>query len=528
MIQLHPKPFHLAVQPPAQPAPRSSNPGGPGLTSHGDAIATAVQIALIEYLDRRNQNGQLFVPTLRESLIQPPFQYVVFDDQKLYHHHRSQLVGQGALNAISSALYQSARLKARAFGFMPEDCDSLRAQLEREGHNLPFGVTYIIPLVPLPLLVQQNSAAVQLPTNVELDLGQFERDQLILPIGISANGPVTLALNKVAHHLLFVGETQSGKTTGLHTMLYALTKLNSPSVFQFALASPKENENAFWNGSPHLWHAIVSGQADMLGLIEQVHAEVERRAKLFAQSGRLCSTIGEWHALCSPEEHLPYLFVVIDETLDYLGGGKLGRDVAERLQRVVRKALAYGILIVLITQHVRDERGKGIPRDIETQFQTRFVWRVADKYASEQAGCRGAEDIPATIPGRLIARIHNRPERVQGYWVEKSVLRAQANLFAQAQNDPQIAAGLTLSDLDRRLLTWAHDQSRAVKDLDYLGLIDIGLVAQVGPREAQRIQARLERDGWLAPDPRRGNKRKLTEKAIALLGGSVVSESVKP
>ena len=512
MIQAQPKPFHLAVQPPVQPAPRSSNPGGPGLTDHGDVIAQAVQIALVEYLDRRNQNGQLFVPTLRGSRIKPPFQYVVFDDQKLYHHHRSQLVGQGALNAISSELIRTAGLKARAFGFMPEDCEPLRAQLEREGHNLPFGVTYIIPLVPLPLLMQQNAAPeMRLPTKVELDLGQFERDQLILPIGVSARGPVTLALNKVAHHLLFVGETQSGKTTGLHTMLYALTKLNSPNVFQFALASPKENENAFWNGSPHLWHEIVSGQADMLGLIEQVHAEVERRGKLFAQPGRMCSTIGEWHALCAPEERLPYLLVVIDETLDYLGGGKLGRAVAERLQMVVRKALAYGILIGLMTQHVRDERGKGIPRDIETQFQTRFVWRVADKYAAEQAGCRGAEDIPASIPGRLIARIHNRPERVQGYWVDKELLRAQANLFAQAQSDPQAASTLTIPPADLQLLTWAAQENDGA-----LRLADIQSRG-IGQQAAKRITERLERDGWLFQDRSAKNKRRLTARAKELV-----------
>ena len=498
------------------------------LRSDGDRIALAVQGALTEYLGRRNTtNGQMFVPALRGSYIKPPFQYVVFDDQRLHHFHRSQLIGQGALNTISSALFQ-AGLKSRAFGFMPEECDDLRAKLERENMLLPFGVTYIIPLAPLPMLASSSApASARLPKIAPLDLGQWSadsareaspRDKLLVPIGVSANGPVTIALPKSTHALL-VGETQSGKTTGIHTALYALTQLNSPRAFQFVMASPKANESAFWNGSPHLWHEIVSDHTGLIDLMQRVNAEVERRSKVLAQPGKICSTLGEWHALCAPEERMPYLVVLVDETLDFLAAGKLGRDVASLLQSIVTKGLAYGVIVWLLTQHVRDESGHGIPRIIETQLRTRLIWRVADKYAAEQAGSPGAEDIPTSIPGRLIVRLHGRRETVQGYWVDKELLRQQANLFAQTQSDPS-SASPQLSDQDKQLLTWAISEQGGQ---GYLSLADIRVQAGVGQKEGGRIGERFEREGWLEKDNQHGRKRKVTPKAIALLGGTMMA-----
>jgi hypothetical protein len=312
-----------------------------------------------------------------------------------------------------------------------------------------------------------------------------------VPVGIGQQGEVWCAL-PVLGHTLITGATGSGKSTWAHAALAVLLLQNTPAQLQLALVDPKRSEFAVWAGVPHLVDAVAHDEATAGALLARLVAELERRSELLA--GALARDLARYNRRAA--EPLPYVLLVIDEVLDLLLPAGERSALGKDLTRLVVKGRAAGIFVWVASQHARFDL---LPRAVNVNLGSRLVFRVADEAAARLAGCPGAQQIPRTLPGRMLARLEGEPLPVQGYHVDEAALqRVVARL-----REPGPATRLNAAEL--ALVRYAIEQ------LDGCFIVGKLAAAFAGEWTHYRIAtlARTwEARGWLsrpahATDPRR-------------------------
>ena len=466
-----------------------------------------MSLALARRLRKQNIDQSWYSPrvtaVVADVLSTPQFYYVTLDDNALHHFPRGMFIGDGARDSLSAILHLPV------FAFLPEQCEDLRDALAAQGATLPYGVTYAVALSPIKLLrqaVAPQTPVVRLPKIAPLDLTQLSADKLLVPIGETESGPLVKPLPAL-NHVLIVGETQCGKSRTAHAMLKALTQLNAPARFRFALVDPKRSEFSFWSNAPHRWGDVAHTTDEAIELFRLVNAEIQQRGDRCKTARRL--NIADYNALAG-RDPLPYLVVVIDETLLLLNQGRVGKAAGDLIENIATTGLGFGVMLWIITQHVSSD-GKGVPRIAVSNLQTRLGFHMQDATAAYHAGVRGAEALPL-IKGRMLAKVGERTYPVQGYFVTDDELRAIAELYATDASETSTATS-KLSDQDRTLIDWALEQPLGQGGHYDLTLSSIQTALGVSNREARRIADRYALNGWTVKDPKNRNIPYLTRLA---------------
>ena len=140
--------------------------------------------------------------------------------------------------------------------------------------------------------------------------------------------PITFALGKdivgknvyadIARmpHLLIAGETGSGKSVCINTIIVSLIYGASPKDVQLILVDPKKVELKPYENIPHLRIPIVTDPKKAAGALNWAVAEMMNRYKIFAMKG--AKDLPRYNAILAKEgkEKLPYLVIIIDELAD--------------------------------------------------------------------------------------------------------------------------------------------------------------------------------------------------------------------
>ncbi|MBX4199318.1 DNA translocase FtsK 4TM domain-containing protein, partial [Candidatus Saccharibacteria bacterium] len=159
-----------------------------------------------------------------------------------------------------------------------------------------------------------------------------------------AGNPIVGNLDNMPH-LLIAGQTGSGKSVMINTLLTSLLYRNSPADLKLILVDPKQVEMAPYADIPHLLAPVITEPEKCISALKWAVAEMERRLRTFAEVGK--RNIGEYNNLKS-EEGMPYIVIVIDELADLMM--MAARDVEALIVRLAQKARASGIHLVIATQ----------------------------------------------------------------------------------------------------------------------------------------------------------------------------------
>jgi S-DNA-T family DNA segregation ATPase FtsK/SpoIIIE len=188
-----------------------------------------------------------------------------------------------------------------------------------------------------------------------------------------AGEPVVTDLEEMPH-LLIAGQTKSGKSVMINTLLASFLYRNTPSDLKLILVDPKHVEMAPYDDIPHLLAPVVTEPEKCISALKWAVAEMERRLKTFAEVKQ--RDITGYNAL-KKEEGMPHIVIVIDELADLMMVAS--RDVEALIARIAQKARAAGIHLVLATQRPDANIVTGI---IKSNVPAQIAFAVKDNVNS--------------------------------------------------------------------------------------------------------------------------------------------------
>jgi S-DNA-T family DNA segregation ATPase FtsK/SpoIIIE len=242
-------------------------------------------------------------------------------------------------------------------------------------------------------------------------------------------------LNKMPH-LLIAGQTGSGKSVMINTLLSSLLYRNSPSDMRVILVDPKQVEMTPYQDIPHLLTPIITEPEKTISALKWAVNEMERRYSLLAEVK--VRDIKSYNGK-NPEERMPYIIIVIDELADLMMIA--ARDVEALIVRLAQKARAVGIHLVLATQRPSVDVITGL---IKANIPARIAFTVASQVDSRTIlDGVGAEKLLGQGDMLLSTPSMSKPVRIQGAWVtddEVNKITDHLRMQRPPQYDDEIVA----------------------------------------------------------------------------------------
>lgn len=393
----------------------------------------------------------------------------------------------------------------------------------------------------------RKAADVRLHSILTSSQWKNDTEPLKFAIGKDISGQSTLGeLNKMPH-LLIAGQTGSGKSVMINTLLTSLLYHNSPSEMKLILVDPKQVEMAPYEDIPHLITPVINEPEKTISALKWAVNEMERRYKLLAenkfrdiatynkmiQTGAKKITVADEAGI--PQEHengaMPYIVVVIDELADLMMVAS--RDVEALIVRLAQKARAVGIHLVLATQRPSVDVITGL---IKANVPARIAFTVASQIDSRTILDQiGAEKLLGQGDMLMLTPAMAKPKRIQGAWVtDEEVIKITDHLRAQSPpqyNDEVVSQPVQLNgkggvvmDFDSAGGDGDDDMYRdAVRVVIDSGKASASLLQRrlrVGYARAARLIENMEEQGIIGPADGARPRDVLVSSMDDVFGGS--------
>lgn len=264
--------------------------------------------------------------------------------------------------------------------------------------------------------------------------------RLAFAVGKDIGGQVVVADLAKMPHLLIAGQTGSGKSVGINTMIMSLIYRSSPDDVKLIMIDPKVVELSVYNGIPHLLIPVVTDPKKAAGALNWAVAEMMERYNKFAQSNvrdikgynaKVQSLIdsGDVPTEEIPKK-LPQLVIIIDELADLMMVAS--SEVEDAICRLAQLARAAGIHLVIATQRPSVNVITGV---IKANVPSRIAFSVASGVDSRTIlDMVGAEKLLGNGDMLFYPSGYPKPLRVQGAFVSDSEVM-KVTEFLKEQNE---------------------------------------------------------------------------------------------
>lgn len=329
------------------------------------------------------------------------------------------------------------------------------------------------------------------------------REPLSFSIGLDISGePVIGELNKMPH-LVIAGQTGSGKSVMINSLLCSLLYRNTPADMKLILVDPKQVEMAPYNDIPHLLTPVITEPEKTISALKWAVGEMERRYSLLHEERvRDIKSYNQKQI----EEAMPYIVIVVDEMADLMMMAK--RDVESLVVRIAQKARAVGIHLVLATQRPSVDVITGL---IKANVPARLAFTVASQVDSRTILDQvGAEKLLGQGDMLMLTPSMAKPKRVQGAFLSDDEV-IKITDYLRLQRPPEYNADIVSQQVQ------INDRGGLVMDFDGAGddeyrdavrvVVEAGKAStsllqrrlRIGYSKAARIMEQMEDSGIIGP-----------------------------
>ena len=292
----------------------------------------------------------------------------------------------------------------------------------------------------------KGALSIEVPNNVRTVVGlksmlasskfiNCKQNSLTFALGKNVEGEVMCPDITKMPHLLVAGTTGSGKSICLSALIISLLYKYGPEELRFILVDPKQVEFISYDKLPHLMINEILYEVDKaIKALNWAIKEMERRYSLFkemTEKGVATKNLDEYNAhLPEGEEKLPKIVIVLDEFGDLMLQAK--KDIESRIIKLVQKARACGIHLILATQRPSVDCITGL---IKSNLPTRIGFKVNSFDDSRTIfDIGGAEKLLGK--GDMYFRSAESPDlaRIQGCFVDTHEVQRVTD-FIKAHNE---------------------------------------------------------------------------------------------
>ena len=244
------------------------------------------------------------------------------------------------------------------------------------------------------LMVFHASAPAECVFNDAEIVPLVQRHKLGIIAGIDRNGRyVTFDLTQQPH-ILIAGETGSGKSTQLRSILTTMILAKNPSELHLYLADCKKSEFHIFRRVEHV-QCVLSKPADIRRMLAHIKRELDERSDL-------TETFEVGHIDELPAEHKrPYIVVAIDEFVML----RKDEEIMNVLTEVVAIGRTLGVFAILSMQR---PNSRVLDTTIRANLTVSMGFKLRDKTEARIVNTPGAERIES--PGRLIMKADKTTE----------------------------------------------------------------------------------------------------------------------
>lgn len=350
----------------------------------------------------------------------------------------------------------------------------------------------------------------------------YYTDRYTIPIvmGKDIGGqPVLSDLSKMPH-LLCAGQTGSGKSVFMNSLICSLLYRFTPEEMRMILVDPKFIEFRAYQDTPHLMLPVVDDPKEAATALKWAVREMERRYRILALLGvrnlasfnqkveemgsdvvhdilfseenqdlrSRTSKGSDWINAFEPNEDgtphvskLPYIVLVIDELADLMMVAK--KDVEVNIARIAQKARAAGIHLIIATQRPSTDVITGL---IKANLPTRVSFQLASHVDSKTIIDRGgAERLLGQGDMLFVPPASSQIQRLHGAFIDDDEIN-KVTKFLKSQGKPHYRDEILIDEDDE------ETEGQSMEDEDELFEQAVDLVQNAGHASASFIQRHLK------------------------------------
>lgn len=363
----------------------------------------------------------------------------------------------------------------------------------------------------------QEREIISLREVIETPVFENSESMLTFALGKDINGKIHCADLATMPHLLVAGQTGSGKSVMVNTVIMSILLHATPDDVRFILIDPKAVEMTLYRDIPHLLTPVIIDMKEASNALKNATREMERRLQLLARHG--CRNISQFNKYVERQgedgpkdvaslelEKLPYIVVIVDELADLMI--QYGNQVEGSIQRLAQMARAVGIHLLLATQRPSVNVITGV---IKANIPARLSFLLATRVDSRTIlDANGAESLlgqgdmlflPPGGAGRM-RRLHGplvsegEIEGVVSHWKDLASPQYETDYLASPDGDQDEDGPDADPDFDDPMY---KDAVHLVLELGKASTSTLQRRLRLGYGRAARILDAMERDGIIGP-----------------------------
>jgi S-DNA-T family DNA segregation ATPase FtsK/SpoIIIE len=325
-----------------------------------------------------------------------------------------------------------------------------------------------------------------------------------------AGSPIVTNLARLPH-LLIAGQTGSGKSVCINSIITSLLMQATPDEVRLILADPKRVELTGFNGTPHLVVPVVTDHDKILNALYWAMGEMDRRYRLFARA--TARNIEKYNESRTGPDRIPYVVLLIDELADLMMSAPI--QVEKAITRISQLARATGIHLVVATQRPSVDVITGL---IKANIPARVAFATASAVDSRTIiDMTGAEKLLGRGDMLWLPPDSPKPTRAQGVFVSDQEIELVTRHWKQ-----QREARYDLSILEDPQRARIGDDSgdeidddryeEAVEIVQRAGQASVSMLQRkmtIGFARAGRLVDLMERNGVIGPSQGPGKMREV-------------------